>query len=1260
MNKPPKKHRGLFIIYRILAILVVLLVILAIGLKLYFTPARVKSLTEHLIKQTFNRETKIGSFDLSLFRGLVAKQIEISNLPGFSSQPILTIKEIDLQYNFWSIIKKKPQVYRIVVRDPVLSIEKNQQGNWNFTDLLQSKLKNYRLNQIEIINAELLVRPYPELNLTKANIVLQDIRPWKPWKFNIQGILTAQPESQISMIGALNVFTLVPTGDITVSVKNLNPMLPFKQQIKSTKLDQLSLITNGTIKISSPQSMPITISGAITAESIRYPILQNTPWNGRTEFILSYSYESNRIEISSVKFNIADFPEVTGTGSIESFFGESTIHLSIQSMEGNLQPFLARLAKPYPNLSGTGKIQLARCDIFIVPSRKIVRVGSAISLTNIHLIDKNYQSELSNGNMEIGLSYTSPIETGKNPLHINIQANADKVLVKDILIQPTLLSLNLELDQNLALNKFNMPTAKLLVADAPVSIQASGDKKNYRAMVMMKNFELSRIPESILTKSKFPKTNGMVSGNLDIIYVPSIHTSFSAIGNFKIDNLSIIQTNKTYALGNIRSGFESIVNLTNRTISFRNLELKSDRNLSIQGTAELHDLGRGIISGQYSISPISIPDLKPYISLVNANPELPAVDGIITGKGTFSYRPAPAKIIGSLDLAGSALRYQNTSALLSVKTSTINLSFENKEPDILYSKASILFKGFETQYANNTIIGDLNGITEIYTYNRFSQITGTIILDTTNINIPSSKLFAKGVHGNANFTIQQKDNGSSTILFTSQLENLRIGELINPWIEAKDISLSADIKPEKVMVNRLNAQIEGGELNTQVEISLTAPAKAYLKGSINNIKSADILQQLNAYYPIPYNSTSGTISVKFDGNFDTLTTGIGNLRLNLNKINLVKDDITYIRKLNADIGIDFNKQMLTVQPTQLDIEGKVKPLISGQITKLFSTAPEPQLMITLDTTSLSIAQDVFFEFLPSLLQDADISGIIAAAVNASKPDKDWQLLGRINLDKINMKLGKTLALSNIHGYIPLETAISNQSDYFQYRFRQENYNSWISELKKYESANQANLQIDSIDAGILTAKNLVLAPIVYPTGARVPMIKLNLFGGTIYGRALTDAKGEYTIILLLNNLSLKQICDSQDSIRGMISGRFNGMILLNGPELGLNKLRGTVQLWSIPSKEEPRSFSKEFLEKAAGRKLPPLFIQRNYDEAKLALTIQDGYLVFDDFLMVGRMFGRPMTSIGIDPRGNKVSLNNFIDWMVGLESGTGKIKTEIK
>ncbi|MFB3895649.1 MAG: AsmA family protein, partial [bacterium] len=873
MDKSPKKHPILSIVYRILGGIAILLIVLAIGLKLYFTPDRVKSLAENLIKQSFNRETKIGSFDLSLFRGLVAKDIQISNLPGFSTQPVLTIKELNLHYNLWSMIRKKPKIYKITVRDPVLSIEKNKEGNWNFTDLLQSKLKEYQLDRIEIINAALLVHPYPEINISKTNITLQDIRPWKPWKFDIQGIFAEQPESRIALSGALNVFTLIPTGDINISVKNLNPIPMIKARMPGTKLDQLSLLSDAYITISSPQSKPINITGSISASKIQHPILPRYLGNGRVAFTLSVSPDSGEIAVPSVTLNLDGFPELTATGNIESFYGESTIQFAVQGKDSNLQPLLAIFGKPYPSISGTGNIRLTHGDIFMVPSRNIVRVDSGISLSNLKVIDTQIPVEVHNGTMDIGLTYISPTGIRQNPMRIYMLANAEKILVKDISIKPDPVIVKLEFDRNLVLAKLAIPSTKLMAAEVPISIQATGDKKKYLAKIMMHKFVLALIPESLLTKTGIPKTNGVAAGNLEITYIPSLNTSLSAKGNIKIDNLSIAQNNKSYALGDIESDFDSLVNITNHTISIKKLSIKSDRNLAIQGNAELQNYGRDNISGQVSIAPVSIPDLKSYFAIVAPSSDFPVLEGTFAGKGSFTYHPATQfnrmKLGGSLDLTGTAIKYRNASASASVKAGEITLSFANKEPDILYSKATILFKGFELQDVNNTILGDLHGTAEIDTDTRFSQITGILSLDSTNIDIPSSKIMAKDILGKARFAMNRNssiDTKFHNMPITGQIDILQIGELVNPWIETKNISITGTINPEKMSIDSLQAQVEGGSLESRAELNLIAKPTVYLKGKITNIKSADILQQINAVYPIPYHSTAGTISAEFDVN----------------------------------------------------------------------------------------------------------------------------------------------------------------------------------------------------------------------------------------------------------------------------------------------------------------------------------------------------------------------------------------------------------
>ena len=69
---------------------------------------------------------------------------------------------------------------------------------------------------------------------------------------------------------------------------------------------------------------------------------------------------------------------------------------------------------------------------------------------------------------------------------------------------------------------------------------------------------------------------------------------------------------------------------------------------------------------------------------------------------------------------------------------------------------------------------------------------------------------------------------------------------------------------------------------------------------------------------------------------------------------------------------------------------------------------------------------------------------------------------------------------------------------------------------------------------------------------KVSPIELNLYDGRLLGSGYLILKGtpEYGADFLLNDVSLKQFCDSFPSIKGYITGRVDGILSLKNVKAG--------------------------------------------------------------------------------------------------------------
>jgi hypothetical protein len=133
--------------------------------------------------------------------------------------------------------------------------------------------------------------------------------------------------------------------------------------------------------------------------------------------------------------------------------------------------------------------------------------------------------------------------------------------------------------------------------------------------------------------------------------------------------------------------------------------------------------------------------------------------------------------------------------------------------------------------------------------------------------------------------------------------------------------------------------------------------------------------------------------------------------------------------------------------------------------------------------------------------------------------------------------------------------------------------------------------------------------------------------------------------LLLNDLSLRVLCNSFPKIKGYISGRIDGMMNLHGEGRGLDGLLGIVNLWTRSAPEEKMLVSKEFLQKLAGKKLKGFFFQndRPYDRGAIHGYLEKGYLVFDVLDISHTNFlGIKDLSVSVAPVQNKIAIGHLV------------------
>ncbi len=124
----------------VLFVFLVLLVLL-LGAATALSPIFLNKYKEPIlakIGETVNREVRLGELRLTLFTGigLRLKEVSISNAEGFREEPMFSMAELDLKVRFLPLLHKEIVVDRVILRKPRILIEKDEKGNFNFSDLV--------------------------------------------------------------------------------------------------------------------------------------------------------------------------------------------------------------------------------------------------------------------------------------------------------------------------------------------------------------------------------------------------------------------------------------------------------------------------------------------------------------------------------------------------------------------------------------------------------------------------------------------------------------------------------------------------------------------------------------------------------------------------------------------------------------------------------------------------------------------------------------------------------------------------------------------------------------------------------------------------------------------------------------------------------------------------------------------------------------------------------------------------------------------
>jgi len=124
-----------------LGIILGLILVVAVGLRLFFPAEKVKEMAVNMASEKLGRDIAVGDVGLSLAGGLGVQLegVEVSNPSGISGEPLLFAEKIDLKLELSPLVKGEFQIHRLIIDRPRVRLLQQSDGTNNFTFEMQEK-----------------------------------------------------------------------------------------------------------------------------------------------------------------------------------------------------------------------------------------------------------------------------------------------------------------------------------------------------------------------------------------------------------------------------------------------------------------------------------------------------------------------------------------------------------------------------------------------------------------------------------------------------------------------------------------------------------------------------------------------------------------------------------------------------------------------------------------------------------------------------------------------------------------------------------------------------------------------------------------------------------------------------------------------------------------------------------------------------------------------------------------------------------------
>jgi hypothetical protein len=399
---------------------------------------------------------------------------------------------------------------------------------------------------------------------------------------------------------------------------------------------------------------------------------------------------------------------------------------------------------------------------------------------------------------------------------------------------------------------------------------------------------------------------------------------------------------------------------------------------------------------------------------------------------------------------------------------------------------------------------------------------------------------------------------------------------------------------------------------------------------------------------LPYNILAGDIKSSFKGRISAAGYH-GTALVDAIKISVSKPGST--RSILKDV---FMHSRLRFEGYDLTLKadigtGPLLTTVNGRAERFQKSDRKISLQGDLPEVNVQDIRSAFWDIFPDSLLYAGLEGYVSSHVSVDYSDAGLKASGDVSL--INFMLegeNGEYSVGPVNGIIPVIYNNTNEKKTATPLppFRRSDF----EELNAYFSEKTAEDHYRSVTIGSLRYGFKLLDNIKVLLDQDGDVLNVRLFKGDIFGGKLSGAARvslsetlSYKAGIILNGLSLTELCEEIEPIKGYLSGMINGVIQVKGSGGGFSNLLGKADFWTYKSKQEEMKISKEFLHKIGGLSLKTYLGDRSFDKGEMVLYLQDGFIIFHELNIENKnLVGMKDLSIKVAPLNNRISIEHLL------------------